>query len=566
MTMIRDLGFLSLEDWLARWRFLEPDEGVVADLAREAEIDRLCARVLANRGVEPEGASAFLAPSLKAIGLPEEDPWGVGARRVAKAVKNGERIGIFGDYDTDGLTSAAVLYLALSNYTQNLTVALPTRQTGYSLREPYVRDLFAEGVDLLVTADCGISNRREVALANELGMEVVVTDHHIPPEDPPDAAVAVLDPKLWDPNDPLAGVGVAWKFAWAVARELGDTEGKKRLGRLLDLVSVGTVVDIAPLVGDNRALAMMGLRHINRGLSGGLARPGIEALVKVAGVRGELDEEDLGWRLGPRLNSIGRIKNPRPALDLLLTEDPKEATRIAWELNQLNSERQRRTRYAVERAMEEVDPEQDFKVVVTDESGGLAGLVAGRVAGATGRPAAILNRRADGSYGGSARAGETDVDLYGALYSVRHLMGEWGGHRKAAGLSVKTGRFDEFVAGLNEAVRAQHAEDPEVFVPALEVDAEIPLANVQNGLLDWHEKLAPFGSGNRRPVFASEGLKISGTRQLWEGMNLVSLAGGVKARMAGDADGFPDGPFDAAYTVSRSRYSGQAELEILDLR
>src|SRR3712207_6241204 len=194
----------------------------------------------------------------------EEDAWRVGARRVARAIRAGERIGIFGDYDTDGLTSAAVLYLALSNYTQNLVVALPTRQKGYSLREPYVRDLFAEGVDLLITADCGISNRREVALANELGMEVVVTDHHIPPEDPPDGAVAVLDPKLWAPDDPLAGVGVAWKFAWAVARELGDPEGKKRLGRLLDLVSVGTVVDIAPLVGANRALAMMGLRHINR--------------------------------------------------------------------------------------------------------------------------------------------------------------------------------------------------------------------------------------------------------------------------------------------------------------
>ena len=550
---------------MARWRFLEPDEGVVADLAREAEVDRLCARVLANRGVSPGGASAFLAPSLRAIGMPEEDPWGVGARRVAKAIRDGERIGVFGDYDTDGLTSAAVLYLALSNYTEDLTVALPTRQRGYSLREPYVRDLFAEGVDLLITADCGISNRREVALANELGMEVVVTDHHIPPEDPPDSAVAVLDPKLWNPDDPLAGVGVAWKFAWAVARELGDPEGKKRLGRLLDLVSVGTVVDIAPLVGDNRALAMMGLRHINRGLSGGTARAGIQALVKVAGVRGELDEEDLGWRLGPRLNSIGRIKNPRPALDLLLTGDPREANRIAWELNGLNSERQRRTKYAVERAMEEVDPDQDFKVVLTDETGGLAGLVAGRVAGATGRPAAILNRRTDGSYGGSARAGETDVDLYGALYAVRHLMGEWGGHRKAAGLSVNPGKFDEFAAGVNEAVRAQHAEDPEVFVPALEVDAEIALEKVQNGLLDWHEKLAPFGSGNHRPVFASEGLKIEGSRQLWEGMNLVSLAGGVKAKMAGDADGLPAGGFDAAYTVSRSRYSGRAELEIVDV-
>jgi single-stranded-DNA-specific exonuclease len=396
-------------------------------------------------------------------------------------------------------------------------------------------------------------------------MEVIVTDHHIPPENPPDTAVAVLDPKLWDPDDPLAGVGVAWKFAWAVARELGDAEGRKRLGRLLDLVSVGTVVDIAPLVGDNRALARMGLKHINRGLAAGGARPGIEALVKVARVRGDLDENDLGWRLGPRLNSIGRIKNPRPALDLLLTEDRRKALRIAAELNQLNSERQRRTRFAVERAMEEVDPEQDFKVVVSEETGGIAGLIAGRVAGATGRPAAILTRRADDSYGGSARAGETDIDLYGALYTVRHLMGEWGGHRRAAGLSVNPGNFDGFVAGVNEAVRAQAEENPEIFVPAIEIDAEIPLSSVSNGLLEWHEMLAPFGSGNYRPVFVTEGLRIGGSRKIWEGMNLVDLDG-VKAKMACEPDELPTGPFDAAYTVSRSRYSGRAELEIVDWR
>jgi single-stranded-DNA-specific exonuclease len=551
---------------LARWRLLEPDADTVAELVRSVGVDRFCARVLANRGVAPEAAADFLSPSLSAIGMPEEDAWGVAARRVARAVKDGERIGVFGDYDTDGITSAAVLYLALSNYTDSLTVGLPTRQTGYGLLEPYVRDLFAEGVNLLITADCGISNRREVALANDLGMEVIVTDHHIPPEDPPDAAVTVLDPKLWNQDDPLAGVGVAWKFAWAVARELGDADGRKRLGRLLDLVSVGTVVDIAPLVGDNRALARMGLKHINRGLVAGGARPGIEALVKVAGVRGELDEGDLGWRLGPRINSIGRIKNPRPALDLLLTQDRREALRIASLLNQLNAERQRRTSYAVERAMTEVDPEQDFKVVVTEEAGGLAGLIAGRVAGATGRPAAILTRRANDSYGGSARAGDTDVDLYGALYAVRHLMGEWGGHRKAAGLSVKPGNLDAFVAGVNEEIRAQGKENPELFAPAIEVDAEMPLNSVSNGLLDWHEQLAPFGSGNYRPVFVTEGLRVEGSRKIWEGMNLLELAGGVKAKMASEPDELPLGPFDAAYTVGRSRYSGQAELEIVDWR
>jgi single-stranded-DNA-specific exonuclease len=553
---------------LAQWRLMEPEADLVSELARTAEVDPLCARVLANRGVSPESAPGFLSPSLRTLRVPEEEAWRVGARRVAQAVKNGERIGVFGDYDADGITSAAVLYLALSRYTENVVVQLPVRQVGYSLLEPYVRDLFAEGVDLLVTADCGISNRTEVALAGELGMEVIVTDHHIPPEDPPESppAVAVLDPKLWDPGDPLAGVGVAWKFAWAVARELGDPDGPKRLGRLLDLVSVGTVVDIAPLVGDNRALASMGIKHMNQTLAAGKARPGIEALVKAAGVRGEITEEDLGWKLGPRINSIGRIKNPRPALDLLLTNDRKEAQRIAWELNQLNSERQRRTRYAVEEAMAEVDPEQDFKVVVTEEAGGLAGLIAGKVAGATGRPAAILNRRADGSYGGSARAGETEVDLYGALFTVRHLMGEWGGHRKAAGLSVNPGNFDAFVEGVNEAVRAQHAENPEVFVPAIEIDAEIPLSEISNGLLEWHERLAPFGSGNYRPVFVTGGLKIEGSRQIWEGMNLLKLEGGVRAKMAGEPDSLPAGAFDAAYTVYRSRYSGQTELEVVDWR
>jgi single-stranded-DNA-specific exonuclease len=551
---------------LARWRSMEPEADVVSELARAAGVDPLCARVLANRGVVPEDAMDFLSPSLRTIGTPQEEAWRVAARRVARAVKSGERIGIFGDYDADGITSAAVLYIALSHYTDELVVKLPVRQVGYGLLEPYVRDLFAEGVDLLVTADCGISNRGEVALAGELGMDAIVTDHHIPPENPPDTAVAVLDPKLWNPDDPLAGVGVAWKFAWAIARELEDTDGKRRLGRLLDLVSIGTVVDIAPLVGDNRALATMGLRHMNQALAAGRGRVGIETLAKVAGVRGELDEGDLGWRLGPRINSIGRIKNPRPALDLLLTDDRREALRIAALLNQLNAERQRRTKFAVEEALAEVDPDQDFKVVVTEETGGLAGLVAGKVASATGRPAAVLNRRADGSYGGSARAGETDVDLYGALFSVRHLMGEWGGHRKAAGFSVQPGSFDAFVAGVNRAVRVQHAENPEVFSPAIEVDAEIPLSAVSNGLLDWHGRLAPFGNGNYRPVFVTAGLRVEGSRQIWEGMNLVSLKGGIKAKMAGEPDDLPPGAFDAAYTVWRSRYSGKAELEVVDWR
>src|SRR5918997_5374833 len=186
---------------------MEPEKDLVSELARKAEVDPLCARVRANRGLSPEDAQGFLSPSVKTLRAPEEEAWHVAARRVARAVKSGERIGIFGDYDADGITSAAVLYIALSHYTDELVVKLPVRQVGYGLLEPYVRDLFAEGVDLLVTADCGISNRGEVALAGELGMDVIVTDHHIPPEDPPDTAVAVLDPKLWKPDDPLAGVG-----------------------------------------------------------------------------------------------------------------------------------------------------------------------------------------------------------------------------------------------------------------------------------------------------------------------------------------------------------------------
>ena len=553
---------------MARWRLLEPDAGDVSELARVARVDLLCARVLANRGVLPEAASGFLSPSLKSVGAPKEEAWRVAARRISRAIEGGERIGVFGDYDTDGITSAATLYLALSRYTHNLLVKLPTRQAGYGLQEPYVRDLFAEGVDLIVTADCGISNKAEVELARSLGMDIIVTDHHIPPENPPEAppAIAVLDPKLWDAQDPLAGVGVAWKLAWAVARELEDPDGRRHIGRLLDLVSIGTVVDIAPLVGDNRALASMGLKYMNNSFAAGNVRPGLGALVRVAGVRGDLDEGDLGWKIGPRLNSIGRIKHPRPALDLLLTDDPREALKIASLLNQLNSERQQRTRYAVEGALSEVVPEQDFKVVVTEEAGGLAGLVAGKIAAVTGRPAAVLSRRVNGSYSGSARAGETDVDLYGTLFSVRHLLGEWGGHRKAAGLSIEPGSFDAFVAGVNEAVRAQFEENPEVFEPPVEVDAEIPLESVANGLLGWHEKLAPFGSGNYRPVFVSTGLRVEGARQLWEGMNLLRLEGGVTAKLPGVFEAVPEGPFEAVYTVNRNAYTRGTELEVVDWR
>src|SRR5918994_620078 len=207
MTILLFWGFSCKEDSLARWRLLQPDADVVSELAREAEVDLLCARVLANRGVAPGEAADFLSPSLAAVGMPDEDQWNVAAERVAKAIEGGERIGVFGDYDTDGITSAAVLFLALSHYTENVTVGLPTRQTGYGLLEPYVRDLFAEGVDLLITADCGISNRTEVALANELGMEVVVTDHHIPPEDPPDTAGSARSPQRCGHEEASCGGG-----------------------------------------------------------------------------------------------------------------------------------------------------------------------------------------------------------------------------------------------------------------------------------------------------------------------------------------------------------------------
>jgi single-stranded-DNA-specific exonuclease len=198
--------------------------------------------------------------------------------------------------------------------------------------------------------------------------------------------------------------------------------------------------------------------------------------------------------------------------------------------------------------------------------GGLAGLVAGKVAGATGRPAVVLNRRADGSYSGSARSGETDVDLYGALFMVRHLLGEWGGHRKAAGVSIEPGNFDAFVAGVNQAVRTQLEENPEIFEPPIEIDAEISIGSLPSGFLEWHERLAPFGSGNYRPIFVSEGVRIEGARQLWEGMNLLRLEGGVPAKLAGSPEAVPEGLFDAAYTVSRSVYTGEVELEIVDWR
>ena len=213
---------------MARWRLLEPDAEVVSGLAREAEVEPLCARVLANRGVVPGRAAVFLAPSLATIGTPDEEVWGVAAGRVARAVKNGERIGVFGDYDTDGITSAAVLFLALSQYTENVTVGLPTRQTGYGLREPYVRDLFAEGVDLRITAGLRHLQPGGGRVASALGMEVR-TDHHIPPR-PAGRGVAVLD-RAWDLRTPGRGL-CRLEVRVALARRARRRRCRKRLGRL----------------------------------------------------------------------------------------------------------------------------------------------------------------------------------------------------------------------------------------------------------------------------------------------------------------------------------------------
>lgn len=489
-----------------RW-IMRSDEEVpssVADFADKLEISPLIAEILWSRGLHSrEEMDRFLSPGLANLMNPTLIP-GLeqAAQVVAHGVREGRKIGIWGDYDVDGITSTAVLKTFFAACGVQTEHHLPNRlEEGYGLNSAGIDDLLAQGVELLITVDCGISDVAPIAHAREKGMTVVVTDHHLPGETLPDAH-AVCDPRLDDScpqSHALAGVGVAFMLVVRLRRLLERDDIDIRT--LLDFVALGTVADVVPLTGQNRILVKNGLLFIKEA-----ERPGMAALKIVSDYerRAELGAGQIGFNLAPRINAAGRLGDPQKALSMLLAESVDEAMPFARELDMANTERRRQEAEIAEQAMEQAEQQSHRRSLVLYAGHwhpGIIGIVASRVVEKYYRPTLILcDAGDDGVIKGSGRS-ISEFDLHGGLTRVADMLLTFGGHRQAAGLSLRKDDLETLRDRFEEIVVEEVG--PEPLVPSIKVDRSLSFSEIDYTLLRELEMLQPFGLGNPEPVFMS---------------------------------------------------------------
>lgn len=503
-----------------RWVLAQADQGSVQRLQRELEIPAPVARVLVNRGVDGvDEAQRFLAPSLRGLYPPEGlADMNRAVDRILIAIERKEPIWIYGDYDADGVTSVALLIGFLQSVGVRARPVLPHRERdGYGFHSFLIPDSGAPG-GLVITVDCGVSDHEEILRANGRGLDVVVTDHHEVGQRLPDAC-AVVNPKRPDNSYPfgeLAGVGVAFMLAWALARKLKERgtwlRGKEpSLKAYLDLVALGTIADQAPLLGENRTLVRHGLAQMAKG-----ERPGIQALLRVAAVdKRPVSVGTLTYQVAPRLNAPGRMDEATPALELLLTPDSSTAEELASLLDGMNRKRQQIEeqvlREAEARAWEAVRAGQEALVLAREGwHPGVLGIVASRLVDRFGLPVVLISLQ-DGMGKGSARAPE-GYHMMEGLRSCAHLLARFGGHRMAAGLRVEAGAVVEFREKL-----CAHAREVMGGLKAwrvLRIDDRLSPEQITEELVRCLQQLEPHGVGNPEPVFQVERLEISGCKRV----------------------------------------------------
>lgn len=544
-----------------RWRLREPS----AHQNGIAKLPPIVATVLAARGITARAqADVFYKPHLASDHDPLELPGMDDAiARVRRAIAEHETIALFGDFDVDGVTSVALLHLALKQLGATTMTYIPDRFTeGYGLNLGAVRKLREQRAGLLVTADCGISSVLEVAYANELGLDVIILDHHTVPEELP-AALAAINPKRPDspyPFNELAAVGVAYRFLQvlfeACGRQLDESE-------FVDLVALGTVVDVAPLSDENRKIVTEGLARMQRGL-----RPGLEALARVAKTPPErFNAETLGFALGPRMNAAGRLQHANIALDLLLADDWYRAEQLAEQLDLLNRERQRQTEEAYAIAEELCGTADDPLVMVASERihAGIVGLVASRLAERRHRPAIVLHRTEHESRA-SARSIPA-FDIVAAIRKEKALLVRHGGHRAAAGFTVLNENLDLLRDRLVNT--AAELLDAAALRRVIDIDAEVSMGDLNGTEVRGLMRFEPCGHGNQRPVLLSRGVTVVNSKTVGDGAHVrLTLRDGAATWPAiafrqGDAELRDE--MDVVYSLKDDWRGRGVELEVLDM-
>ncbi len=487
-----------------RWVIHEVDESLVNKLANSLGISPIAARVLAGRGLnDPDACRLFLKPSLAQI----HDPFllhGIekAVIRIGQAIGNNEKIYVYGDYDVDGVCSTAVIHHTLSELGARVAYYIPHRiREGYGLNCEALDSIAAEGAGVVITVDNGISACREADHARELGLDLIVTDHHEPGPELPDAFV-IINPKQIEcpyPFKSLAGVGVAFKLAHAALKRLHPDETKARelLGSMLDLVTMGTVADIVPLLGENRAIVSAGLPRIQSTQRVGLA----QLLRRSSLAKRKITTSSIGYGLGPRINAAGRTEHATFGVELLLTNDPREAELLSEKLETFNNQRRSIEMNTAEEAIGIVEEQGLYKnrVIVVAQKGwhhGVLGIVASRVLARYYRPTIVISIDGD-SARGSARS-VMGFDMHQALHHCDDILEQYGGHKMAAGMNLKATRLEDFCQKINAF--AMDALTEEALVPMIRVDTEASSDDLTETTLRCLEQMEPFGESNPRPM------------------------------------------------------------------
>jgi len=545
-----------------RWKILPsvPDEYLNA-----SDLSPLIAQLLYNRGVKLEEIEPFLSADRRLEGNPLLLPdISQAVSRVYKAVLSREKIGVYGDFDVDGVTATVILAEGLSWLGAEVIPYIPDRfNEGHGLKISALEKLQSQGANLVITVDCGVTDLAVVKKAQEMGIDVIITDHHIPLGSLPQA-VAVIDPKRKDsvyPYPDLAGAGVAFKLLQALFHK--DSR-EKWLSRLLDLVVLATVTDLVTLVGENRYLVQEGLRELNNS-----SRVGIQEMVKLAGLKpGELDVKDISWILGPRLNAAGRMDNASTSYQLLTTRSPKEARLLALELEKRNAERQKLTKEVLSRAREKLAAKLHLPVLMeSDESYsiGVIGLVAGKLAAEFYKPAIIISLGSELCQGSCRSIAEFDV--VAALEKCHDLLTAFGGHPLAAGFTVT----HQNLAQLEERITRLATDQlgPLDLRPEIVIDAELPLSTFSGETFNLMQKLSPFGRGNPQPTFLTRQVKVIKCRNFGnqgEWLRLKLEQGNVTWQAVDfesqrKREEIPSS-VDIVYNLEKSRWNGEEVLSL----
>lgn len=558
-----------------RWEQPAPLDAVALELAHAIGVPPLVARLLCLRGLgDPETAARFLSPKLEHL----HDPFlltdlAPAVERLLGAIARRERVAVHGDYDVDGVTSTVILRRAIEMLGGEAVHFLPERlRDGYGLQVPAVERLHADGARVIVSVDCGIRSGDAARRARELGIDLIITDHHEPDATLP-PALAVINPKRRDctyPDKHLAGVGVALKLVQALCARSGR---EKWLPSFVKIAAIGTVADVVPLVGENRVIAKLGLER----LSNGPHTVGLRALLDASGLLGkDLDGFHIGFVLAPRINAAGRMSTPDIAARLLLAVDEgmaDEARQLAAQLNDENTKRQEEEAGILAQARKLVEHDPDIgahNVLVVGGEGwhrGVIGIVASKLVDLFHKPAIVLSYDGDEVHG-SCRSIPA-FDMLSALDDSAGLLGRYGGHRQAAGLALELGRVGEFRARVNAWADARL--EPDDLVPRLRIDAELGLADITADVVSGIESLAPFGLGNPRPTFSAGTVEVvSGPHVLKErhlAMHVKQSGRVFRAMSWRGAERAPlisahRGGVRLAYSIDRNTWRGETTVEL----